>query len=561
LNNNYPYQQSIKPDHYRSESNIYQQQHQQLQPVPLYGNNSRNSNYNQQQQQQQRLAFIGQPTPIPGPQIQFHPLIQTPQFIPIPITTTGPIPLPHFYPNSNQQFNPDFNNNQQFYSPNQIQYQQPQQQHLPPLPNNQYYNSLPPQPQQKLQHKEEEPNLIENMSYQQQQGQYNNQYGQQQQQPQQQSYNQQQNYNQQQQNYNQQQSYNQQQQSYNQQQQNYNQQHQQITTTTTTTTNEKKYAIDALGSNNNDNNNNAPGYYGDNAINPNSDPTNYDDYADINPNFDELNANTDPNTTDPQDNEDKNQQVWDKLQRANKEIKKNSGKPKIMSRGSSLNKKSAYKPPQPPPPVPRRPDEPNYLEKNKVFIKNKENLSHRYTEKSYEQIMARQQSLKNKNGYSKKTQQAQSPRSIDNYYDGNDEPTDGATRSINKRITIPIDKASFHDKDHISVDINLKLDDFIKNSNRSYHDLNEQEQHDGDVYNEPFARHIRKFETNISRSLPGSSGSLNKYKTPLPALQRKPYSSVAPHSQQERKFYYDNETSSVNTYSGQQEGNTQLQIS
>ena len=94
--------------------------------------------------------------------------------------------------------------------------------------------------------------------------------------------------------------------------------------------------------------------------------------------------------------------------------------------------------------------------------------------------------------------------------------------NTDRKISIPLNSSLFKDKDHINLDINLKLVDFMPNTgpagggggggggNRSYDDF--------DVNNDPLSKHIRRFE-NISRSLPGSSGSLNKTK-PLPPVNK-----------------------------------------
>lgn len=93
----------------------------------------------------------------------------------------------------------------------------------------------------------------------------------------------------------------------------------------------------------------------------------------------------------------------------------------------------------------------------------------------------------------------------------------------NKRISIPIDSAKLKDKDHINLDINLRLVDFLPNQNNSNRSVD-----DFDVNNDPLARYIRQYETNISRSLPGSSGSLNKHK-PLPPLNRRAGKQLSQH--------------------------------
>jgi len=113
----------------------------------------------------------------------------------------------------------------------------------------------------------------------------------------------------------------------------------------------------------------------------------------------------------------------------------------------------------------------------------------------------------------------------------------------NKKISIPIDANTFKDKDHINVDINLRLLDLMP-PNRSYDDF--------DVQNDPLGAHIRKFETHFSRSLPGSSGSLNKYKT-LPPLNRA--GKIKPFSQQDSRdllhIEYDNRIRSEDGYLAQ----------
>jgi hypothetical protein len=80
-----------------------------------------------------------------------------------------------------------------------------------------------------------------------------------------------------------------------------------------------------------------------------------------------------------------------------------------------------------------------------------------------------------------------------------------------RKISIPLTTNVFKDKDHINLDINLKLVDFLPNANRSFDDF--------EVNNDPLSKHIRRFES-MSRSLPGSSGSLNKSK-PLPPVSNK----------------------------------------
>ena len=148
---------------------------------------------------------------------------------------------------------------------------------------------------------------------------------------------------------------------------------------------------------------------------------------------------------------------------------------------------------------------------------------------------------------------------LDNNYDDGSFSNDYDGKSItlnmnhedalgNKKITIPLDK--YKDKDHINLDINLRLVDFMQNQgNRSMDNFDQPE--------DPLARYIRRYETNISRSLPGSSGSLNKLK-PLPPVggggggtRRHPPASVQPYShgrEPRLQHEYDNEIKSEGTY-------------
>lgn len=93
-----------------------------------------------------------------------------------------------------------------------------------------------------------------------------------------------------------------------------------------------------------------------------------------------------------------------------------------------------------------------------------------------------------------------------------------------RKISIPLNSNLYKNNDHINLDINLKLTDFIpQNNNQSG---NHQQQRninryydDFEIDNDPLSKHIRRFE-GISKSLPGSSGSLNKTK-PLPPVNKR----------------------------------------
>lgn len=130
---------------------------------------------------------------------------------------------------------------------------------------------------------------------------------------------------------------------------------------------------------------------------------------------------------------------------------------------------------------------------------------------------------------------------IDNYDDEYQDDYEQKARSVtlnmnneeeafgNKKITIPLDPSKFKDKDHINLDINLRLVDFLQGQgNRSLENFDQNE--------DPLSRYIKRYESNISRSLPGSSGSLNKLK-PLPPLNGRPH----PKSVQSYGSHYQNE--------------------
>ncbi len=166
---------------------------------------------------------------------------------------------------------------------------------------------------------------------------------------------------------------------------------------------------------------------------------------------------------------------------------------------------------------PRKPES-NHLERNIEAIKNKENLTHRYPEKKYELVHGKNLSQRFKNLEKKPPHHLQPlDNGNSNDYDDDDD-LNNKTITVNlsnpnnpndpmNKISIPIEasalKNALKDKDHINLDINLRLIDFVQNGNQRSVD-------DFDVENSPLNRHIRNYENNISRSLPGSSGSLNK---------------------------------------------------
>jgi hypothetical protein len=89
-----------------------------------------------------------------------------------------------------------------------------------------------------------------------------------------------------------------------------------------------------------------------------------------------------------------------------------------------------------------------------------------------------------------------------------------------RKISIPLNTNLYKNADHINLDINLKLTDFIPQSNQNGNIRNSNRYYDDfEIDNDPLSKHIRRFE-GISKSLPGSSGSLNKTK-PLPPVNKR----------------------------------------
>lgn len=267
-----------------------------------------------------------------------------------------------------------------------------------------------------------------------------------------------------------------------------------------------------------------------------SQQSNNDSYEMNTPEPDETELNNEFNQMRVNDNQSNNEQnmversdsraqeYWVKLQKAKESRDKNSGLKKKMGSSNTLPSVGSYKSVTKKPPLPNGT---NFLEKNIESIRNKENLMHRYPEKKYEYVHGKNvtERLKNVQGSPKKAPQHLQP--LENFED------ESNNFNSTKKISIPISSTKIKDQDHINVDINLRLVDLLpgRHDNRSYDDF--------DVQNDPLARYIRKFETNISRSLPGSSGSLNKLK-PLPPLNKKsqkPFSHEGARLQHE----YDNE--------------------
>lgn len=114
-----------------------------------------------------------------------------------------------------------------------------------------------------------------------------------------------------------------------------------------------------------------------------------DDNTDLNNEFNSMkvdkapqnnkNSNNINNMSD--DDARRQEEVWKKLQTANRKETKGSGQSKSSGLPPVGSNKSVVK--TKPPPFERKPES-NFLEKNVDAIRNKENLTHRYPEKKYE---------------------------------------------------------------------------------------------------------------------------------------------------------------------------------
>ena len=238
--------------------------------------------------------------------------------------------------------------------------------------------------------------------------------------------------------------------------------------------------------------------------------------------------------------EQKRQQVWDKLQKANKDIKsKNNNNNSVLSRKPPLNKTPRM--PQQPPIKPSQ----DFIDSNINAIRHKENLGHRYPPKSYEKLQTKkaelQQQLPPGQFRSRSDTIKKPPGHLDpmqgegdkmitlnlNSTGNNKSQSADASGQALKTIQIPINSNVWKDNDRINLDINLRLVDFLNqqgenNGSDKYENpylVNRSLDNFGDSYQtaDPLDQHIRRFENKITRSLPGSTGSLSKFK-PLPPL-------------------------------------------
>lgn len=146
----------------------------------------------------------------------------------------------------------------------------------------------------------------------------------------------------------------------------------------------------------------------------------------VNNNSNNNNSNNNNNkNTDMSDEDLKRQEVWNKLQNANRKENsktlnssqsKSNGLPPVVSTKSSLKQKTTA-------PFMEKKQESNFLEKNVDAIRNKENLTHRYPEKKYEAFYGKnmEQRLKYFQGSDKKPPHQLHP--IDSYEKGEDYKT------------------------------------------------------------------------------------------------------------------------------------------
>jgi hypothetical protein len=151
---------------------------------------------------------------------------------------------------------------------------------------------------------------------------------------------------------------------------------------------------------------------------------------------------------------------------------------------------------------------------------------------------------------------------LDNYDEDQQSNNDQFDPYESKKISIPLDSSKFKDKDHINVDINLRLVDFMPQNggNRSLDDFEVRHAYDTSSYNRQMRGggggagggggtngyfNGRNNDISMSRSLPGSSGSLNKFK-PLPPLNNQQKYVNKPYSHQDTRLQheYDSEIKS-----------------
>jgi hypothetical protein len=117
------------------------------------------------------------------------------------------------------------------------------------------------------------------------------------------------------------------------------------------------------------------------------------------------NNNNNNNNNDTSDEDLKRQEVWNKLQNANrKETKSNgsqskmNGLPPVVSSKSVIKQQQQHQQQKPSQSVmEQKRMEANFLEKNVEAIKNKENLTHRYPEKKYEAFYGKNMGARVKN--------------------------------------------------------------------------------------------------------------------------------------------------------------------
>jgi len=258
------------------------------------------------------------------------------------------------------------------------------------------------------------------------------------------------------------------------------------------------------------------------------------------------NPNNNMNNNNASDEERQRQEVWDKLQKTKQDSKNKSNSSNNLSKKPPLNTNSSRKNP----PSYSKPENSNYIEDNIVAIRNKENIVHRYPQKNYENIHTK---VKEPMKFRSHSDTIKKPP---HYVDPMESKgitlslSDGKTKyqsnSANletgngpsKTISIPLNSNIWKDNDRINLDISLRLVDFLNAQNGNANSfmnrsLDEFQMNDPNL--DPLDRHIKKFESKITRSLPGSSGSLNKFK-PLPPLNN---SFNAPGQKLQHEFDYD----------------------
>ncbi|CAF0962207.1 unnamed protein product [Adineta ricciae] len=221
-------------------------------------------------------------------------------------------------------------------------------------------------------------------------------------------------------------------------------------------------------------------------------------------------------------NKDQKRQVmWNKLQQTTAKVSdKNIKKREVPARGkgttganSTSTTYAGKRSSQSPQNLSHRPidsNPPNYIERNIGMIKNKENYFHRIPDKKYQNIYAKRKGLHSGNDTEydqSSSSQSTLPLTI-NLNTGNQ----GQISSIPTIVEIPIDGDMNHNRENLSVDINLRLLDPQNASQQHEHAQQQFTDHSNSEQlnwsaTDVLDRHIRKMERSIHQNLPPTHSS------------------------------------------------------